>query len=79
MTRRRKLADSPSTQYRYCLDAMLATIKDVEEAAPYSLMVKKVLRTARYRAAELAGRIAEREGYPFEPVKRRRKRAKKKI
>jgi len=64
------MADSPTTEYRYCLDALIATISDMKDELAglyehgYGLDVSPSLEApiarAEERATELAGRLAEK-------------------
>ncbi len=64
---KRALGDSPTKEYRYCLDALLATISDIEHTnrllkgfGRQSGMLANDILTAKERASELAGRLHEK-------------------
>lgn len=58
------LADSDTTAYRYCLDALIATIEDMKISAAVmgrrSALVQIDIGQAERRAAELAHRLFEK-------------------
>lgn len=64
----RKLADSPTTEYRYCLDALIATIADMtfclvwftDSSEEVHWELYRGIQNARIRASELAGRLYDK-------------------
>lgn len=54
------LADSTTTEYRYCLDALIATIEDMKRVDEEFFVPGEVIERAEERAADLAHRLFER-------------------
>ncbi|HEX7013601.1 MAG TPA: hypothetical protein VF161_12675, partial [Steroidobacteraceae bacterium] len=51
------LADSTTTEYRYCLDALIATIEDMKRVDEEFFVPGEVIERAEERAADLAHRL----------------------